>query len=108
MITCQPKINPNLTKAINEVWGKKLTPEKWRRRLNKNFKPENWDQLFPTLVNMEICINIPAHTRNQDVELQNMSKSLLKSTYPIVKTLDSVLACSSSGSSGRGSGSLCL
>ena len=24
---CDPKINPNLAKAINEVWGKKLTPE---------------------------------------------------------------------------------
>ena len=38
-----PKINPNLTKAINEVWGKKLTPERLKIRLNKHLKPENCD-----------------------------------------------------------------
>ena len=47
---CDPKINPNLAKAINEVWGKKLTPEKMKIRLNKHLKPENFDQLTPTLV----------------------------------------------------------
>ena len=47
---CDPKINPNLAKAINEVWGKKLTPEKLKIRLNKHLKPENFDQLTPTLV----------------------------------------------------------
>ena len=38
---CDPKINPNLAKAINEVWGKKLTTEKLKIRLNKDLKPEN-------------------------------------------------------------------
>ena len=37
---CDPKINPNLAKAINEVWGKKLTPEKLKIRLNKHLKPQ--------------------------------------------------------------------
>ena len=60
-IQCDHKINPNLAKAINEVWGKKLTPEKLRIRLNKHLKPENCDQLSPILVNMEIVCNIPAH-----------------------------------------------
>ena len=36
----QPKINPNLAKAINKVWGKKLTPEKLKIRLNKHLKPK--------------------------------------------------------------------
>ena len=76
---CDPKINPNLAKAINEVWGKKLTPEKLKIRLNKHLKPENCDQLPPTLVNMEIFSNIPAHTRSQDVKLQKMQNFLLKS-----------------------------
>ena len=47
---CDPKINPNLAKAINEVWVKKLTPEKLKIRLNKHLKPESFDQLTPTLV----------------------------------------------------------
>ena len=38
---CDPKINPNFAKAINEVWGKKLTPEKLKIGLNKHLKPEN-------------------------------------------------------------------
>ena len=88
--------HPNLAKAINEVWGKKLTPEKFKIRLNKHLKPENCDQLSPTLVNMEIFSNIPAHTRSQDVKLQKMQKFLLKSAYPIVKILVSTLASSSS------------
>ena len=83
---CDPKINTNLAKAINEVWGKKLTPEKLKIRLNKHLKPENCDQLSPTLVNMEIFSKIPAHTRSQDVKLQKMQKFLLKSAYPIVKS----------------------
>ena len=82
---CGPKINPNLAKAINKVWGKKLTPEKLKIRLNKHLKPENCDQLSPTLVNMEIFSNIPAHTRSQDVKLQKMQKFLLKSAYLIIK-----------------------
>ena len=82
---CDPKINPNLAKAINKVWGKKLTPEKLKIRLNKHLKPENCDQLSPTLVNMEIFSNIPAHTRSQDVKLQKMQKFLLKSAYLIIK-----------------------
>ena len=93
---CDTKINHNLTKATNEVWGKKLTPEKLKIRLNKHLKPENCDQLPPTLVNMEIFSNIPAHTRSQDVKLQKMQKFLLKSAYPIVKILDSILISSSS------------
>ena len=93
---CNPKINTKLAKAINEVWGKKLTPEKLKIRLNKHLKPENCDQLPPTLVNMEIFSNIPAHTRSQDVKLQKMQNFLLKSAYPIVKILDSTLASSSS------------
>ena len=91
-----PKINPNLAKAINEVWGKKLTQEKLKIRLNKDLKPENCDHLSPTLVNMEIFSNIPAHTRSQDVKLQKMQKFLLKSAYPIVKVLDSILTSNSS------------
>ena len=87
---CDPKINTNLAKAINEVWGKKLTPEKLKTRLNKHLKPENCDRLSPILVNMEIFSNIPAHTRSQDVKLQKMHKFLLKSAYPIVKILDSI------------------
>ena len=82
---CDPKINPNLAKAINKVWGKKLTPEKLKIRLNKHLKPENCDKLSPTLVNMEIFSNIPAHTRSQDVKLQKMQKFLLKSAYLIIK-----------------------
>ena len=79
---CDPKIDPNLAKAINKVWGKKLTPEKLKIRLNKHLKPENYDQLSPTLV---IFSNIPAHTRSQDVKLQKMQKFLLKSAYLIIK-----------------------
>ena len=82
---CDPKINPNLAKAINKVWGKKLTPEKLKMMLNKHLKSENYDQLSPTLVNMEIFSNIPAHTRSQDVKLQKMQKFLLKSAYLIIK-----------------------
>ena len=33
---CDPKINTKLAKAINEVWGKKLTPGKLKIRLNKH------------------------------------------------------------------------
>ena len=87
---CDPKINPNLTKVINKVWGKKLTPEKLKIRLNKHLKPGNCDQLSPTLVSMEIFSNIPAHTGNQDVKLQKMQKFLLKSAYPILKILASL------------------
>ena len=65
-----PKINPNLAKAINEVWGKKLTPGKLKIRLNKHLKQENYDQLSPNLVNTEIFSNLPAHTRSQEVKLQ--------------------------------------
>ena len=45
---------------------------------------------------MEIFSNIPAHTRSQDVKLQKMQKFLLKSSYPIVKILDSILISNSS------------
>ena len=93
---CDPKINTNLAKAINEVWGKKLTPEKLKIRLNKHLKPENCDQLSPTLVNMEIFSNISAHIRSQGVKLQKMQKFLLKSAYPIVKILDNILTNNSS------------
>ena len=85
--------------AINEVWGKKLTPEKLELRLIKDLKLENCSQLSSTLVNMKIFINIPAHTRSQDVKLQKMQKFLLKSDYPIVSILDSILASSSNSSS---------
>ena len=37
---CDPKINPNLGKAINEVLGKKLTLKKFKKRLNKHLKPQ--------------------------------------------------------------------
>ena len=84
---CDPKINTNLAKAINEVWGKKLTTEILKRRL----KPENCDQSSLTLINMEIFSNTPAHTRSQDVKL-----FLLKSAYPIVKILDSIFTSNSS------------
>ena len=47
---CNPKINPHLAKANNEVWGKKLTPETFKIRLNKHLKPENCDQFSPALV----------------------------------------------------------
>ena len=93
---CDSKINTNLANAINEVWGKKLTPEKLKIRLNKHLKPEKCDQLSPTLVNMEMFSNIPAHTRSQDVKLQKMQRFLLKSSYPIVKILDSILTSNSS------------
>ena len=79
--------------------GKKLTTEKLKIRLTKHLKPENCDQLFPTLVNMEIFSNIPTHNRSQNVKLQKMQKFLLKSAYPIVKKLDSILASSSSSNS---------
>ena len=45
---------------------------------------------------METFSNIPAHTRSQDVKVQKMQKFLLKSAYPIVKLLDSILASSNS------------
>ena len=89
-----PKVNPNLAKAINEIWGKKLTLEKLKIRLNRHLKLENCDQLSPTLVNTGIFNNIPAHTRTQDAE--KMQKFLLKSAYHIVKILDIILASSSS------------
>ena len=91
-----PKIYTNLDKAINEVWGKKLTSEKLKIMLNKHLKPENCDQLSPTLINMKIFSNIPAHTKSQDVKLQRMQKFLLKSAYPILKILDSILTSNSS------------
>ena len=65
-------------------------------KLNRHLKPENCDQLSPTLVSMKIFSNIPAHTRSQDVKLQKMQKFLLKSAYPIVKILDSILTSNSS------------
>ena len=68
-------------------------------RLIKDLKLENCSQLSSTLVNMKIFINIPAHTRSQDVKLQKMQKFLLKSDYPIVSILDSILASSSNSSS---------
>ena len=52
--------------------------------------------MSPTLINMEIFSNIPAHTRSQDVKLQKMQKFLLKGAYPIVKILDNIHASSSS------------
>ena len=82
---CDPKINPNLARAINEVWGKKLTPEKLKIRLNKHCKPENCDQLSPTLVNMEKFSNIPAHTRSQDVKLQKNTEVFTKKCLPHCK-----------------------
>ena len=50
---CDPKVNSSLAKAINEVWGKKIPPEKLKVILNNHFKPENCDQLSSNLVNME-------------------------------------------------------
>ena len=32
---CDPKINPNLAKEINEVWGKILRPEKFVKNLRQ-------------------------------------------------------------------------
>ena len=87
---CDPKINPNLAKAINEIWGKKLTLEKLKIRLNKHLKLKNCDQLSPTLVSMEIFSNIPAHARSQDVKLQKIQKFLLESAYTILQILDSI------------------
>ena len=40
---CDPKINSSLAKAINEAWGKKLTPEKLKTKLYKHLKPDNYD-----------------------------------------------------------------
>ena len=45
---------------------------------------------------MEIFSNISVHTRSQDVKLQIMQKFLLKTAYPIVKILDSILISNSS------------
>ena len=98
---CGPKINPNLAKAINEVWSKKVTPKKLKIRLNKHLKPKYCDQLSPTLAKMEISSNILAHNKSQDVKLQKMHKFLLKSAYPIAKILDSILTSSSSSSSSK-------
>ena len=42
---CDPKINRNLAKAINEVWGRKLTPEKLKIRLNKHLSQSNQELL---------------------------------------------------------------
>ena len=67
------------------------TPVKIKIRLNKHLKPENCNQLSPTLVNMEIFSHIPADTRSQDVW-----KFLLKRIYPTVKILDSILDSGSS------------
>ena len=67
---CDPKINPNFAKAIIEVWGKHL-------------KPENCDQLSPTLVNMETLSNILAHNNSQDVKLRKMQKFLLEVITPL-------------------------
>ena len=64
--------------------------------LNMHLKPKICDQLFPTLVNMEIFSYIQAHTRSQDVKLQTIQKFLPKSAYSIVKILDSILTSSSS------------
>ena len=85
-----------MLRQLTKSGGKKLTPEKLKIRLYKHLKPENCDQLSPTLVNMEIFSNIPAHTKSQDVKLQKMQKFLLKSAYPIVKILDSILTSNSS------------
>ena len=95
---CDPKINPNLAKAINEVWSKKVTPKKLKIRLTKHLKPKYCDQLSPTLVKMEISSNILTHIKSQDVKLQKMHK-FLRSAYPIVKIMDSILTSSSSSSS---------
>ena len=85
-----------LLRQLTKSGGKKLTPEKLKIRLCKHLKPENCDQLSSTLVNMEIFSNIPAHTKSQDGKLQKMQKFLLKSAYPIVKILDSILTSNSS------------
>ena len=85
-----------LAKEINEVWSKILRPEKLKIRLDKHLKPENCEQLSPTLVNMEIFSNISAHIRSQGVKLQKLQKFLLKSAYPIVKILDNILTNNSS------------
>ena len=64
--------------------------------LNKHLKPENYDHLPATLVNMEMFSNIPAHTRSQHVKPKKMQKFLPKSAYPIIKILDSILTSNSS------------
>ena len=93
---CDSKFNPNLAKAINEVWGKKQTTEKLKIRLNKHLKPENCDQLSPTLVNMEILNIIPAHTRSQDCKTAKNAEAFTEKCLPIAKILDSILASNSS------------
>ena len=91
---CDPKINRNLANEINEVCSRKRTSDKLKIRLNKYLRPGICDQLSPSLAHLEILSTIPTHNRNQDVKLQKLQKFLLKSAYPIVKILGSILTSS--------------
>ena len=91
---CDPKITLNLANKINKVCSRKRTSDKLKIRLNKYLRPEICNQLSPSLVNLEILSDIPTHNRSQDVKLQRLQKFLLKSVYPIVKILGSILTSS--------------
>ena len=85
---CGPDINPTLAEALKDVWCKRLTKEKAKKRLEKYNRPENCKDLRTVKVNPEIFGNISDASRSHDIKMQKMQTTLVRGTIPVVQTLD--------------------
>ena len=85
--TVSDPINAKLALLVDKMVKTSLSEEKLKEKHEKFNRPENCENLINTRVNPEIWSKIRLNTRSQDLKMQKLETSLLKSMIPVCQNV---------------------
>ncbi|XP_069107778.1 uncharacterized protein [Argopecten irradians] len=86
-----PAINPELAKVVTTMVDQGLDDTHVTELMEKYKRPNNCDSLTVSKINQELWDQIQPGTRSQDIKLQKIQATLVKSMIPIVNIANNIL-----------------
>ena len=73
-----PNVDAKLADIVNKRWSSKLTDGTLKEKMKKTLRPANCQCLQAPKINPGIWSKLPHHTKQQDLQMANIQKTLAK------------------------------
>lgn len=84
-------LGEKLAEIVNKRWSERLDDAKFKSKMDKYDRPENWDRLLAPKVNPGIWANIGHSTKSADLHITNFQKTLTKAGSALTHMSDALL-----------------
>ena len=86
-----PEVSEIITQRINDACSKKVVESKLKELREEYKTPANCTLLCVPKENLELWFDVPKESKNKDLGMQELQKSIVKATQPILQLFESAL-----------------